>query len=146
MNRETLSWSGFMIRLLFALVLVYATYNPQGYSYYHWIRASLDHPEAGLLGSHALKFLAGVVLTAGWVVYANATRNSLGLFGVSLVVALAGGVIWLFDEMNLFKPDNTQTIVFLTELVVAVVLALGMSWSHISRRLTGQVDIEDHDG
>jgi len=145
MHKGSLTWPGFLLRLAFALVLVYASYNPEGYSYYHWIRASLDQPETGLLGSNALKFLAGVVLLTGWVVYANATRNSLGIFGVTLILALCGGVIWLFAEMNLFNPGNVQTIVHLTELVVGVVLALGMSWSHISRRLSGQVDIDDLD-
>jgi len=145
MHKGSLTWSGFLFRLLFALALVFASYNPEGYSYYHWIKASLDQPETGLLGSNALKFLAGIVLLTGWVVYANATRNSLGLFGVSLILALCGGVVWLFAEMNLFNPANVQTIVHLTELVVGVVLALGMSWSHISRRLSGQVDIDDLD-
>jgi hypothetical protein len=145
MRNGTLTWSGFLLRLLFAVALVYASYNPEGYSYYHWIRASLDQPEAGLLYSKALKFLAGVVLLTGWVVYVNATRNSLGLFGVTLILALCGGVIWLFAEMNLFNPDNVQTIVHLTELVAGIVLALGMSWSHISRRLSGQIDIDEPD-
>ncbi len=141
----TLTWPGFLLRLLFALALVYASYNPEGYSYYHWIQASLGHAETGLLGSNALKFLAGIVLLTGWVVYANATRNSLGLFGVSLILALCGGVIWLFAEMNLFNPDSVRTIVHLTEIVVGIVLALGMSWSHIYRRLSGQVEVEDLD-
>lgn len=145
MHMGTLTWPGFLLRLLFALALVYASYNPEGYSYYHWIQASLGHAETGLLGSNALKFLAGIVLLTGWVVYANATRNSLGLFGVSLILALCGGVIWLFAEMNLFNPDSVRTIVHLTEIVVGIVLALGMSWSHIYRRLSGQVEVEDLD-
>jgi hypothetical protein len=145
MRKGTLSWPGFLLRLLFALALVFASYNPEGYSYYHWIKASLDHPETGLLGSNALKFLAGVVLLTGWVVYANATRNSLGACGVALILALCGGVVWLFAEMNLFNPANVQAIVHVTELVVGVVLALGLSWSHISRRLSGQVDIDEPD-
>jgi hypothetical protein len=145
MRKGSITWSGFLLRLVFALALVYASYNPEGYSYYHWIKASFGQPETGLLGSNALKFLAGVVLVTGWVVYAHATRNSLGLFGVGLILSLCGGVVWLFAEMNVFNPDNVQAIVHITEIVVSVVLALGMSWSHISRRLSGQVDIDDFD-
>lgn len=146
MARESLTWTGFLLRLVFALALVYASYNPEGYSYFHWIKASLDHPESGLLASNALKFLAGVVLLTGWVIYVNATRNSLGFFGVGLILALCGGVVWLFAEMNWFDPANVQAIVHLTEVVVGIVLALGMSWSHVSRRLSGQVDIDEQDG
>lgn len=141
----TLTWPGFLLRLLFALALVYASYNPEGYSYYHWLQASLGHAETGLLGSNALKFLVGIVLLTGWVVYANATRNSLGLFGVSLILALCGGVVWLFADMHLFNPANVRAIVHLTEIVVGIVLALGMSWSHIYRRLSGQVEVDDLD-
>jgi hypothetical protein len=145
MRKGSFSWSGFLFRLLFALALVYASYNPEGYSYYHWIRASFGQPEVGLLGSNALKFLAGIVLLTGWVVYIHATRTSLGLFGVTLILALCGGVVWLFAEMNLFNPDNVQVIVHITEIVVSFVLAFGMSWSHINRRLSGQIDVDDLD-
>lgn len=142
MRNGSLTGPGFLLRLLFALALVYATYNPEGYSYYHWIQASLNHQETGLLGSDALKFVAGILLLTGWVVYANATRESLGIFGVVLILSLCGGVIWLFAEMGWFDPGNIRAIVHFTEIVVALVLAMGMSWSHVRRRLTGQVDID----
>jgi len=35
MAKNDFSWLNFFIRLLFALVLVYASYNPSGYSFYH---------------------------------------------------------------------------------------------------------------
>jgi RsiW-degrading membrane proteinase PrsW (M82 family) len=144
MNKGIFTWSGFLLRLLFALTLVYASYNPEGYSYFHWIQASLSHTETGLLGSNALKFVVGILLLIGWIIYASATRNSLGLVGVILILALSGGVIWLFAEMNLFNPDNVRALEHLTEIVVALILALGMSWSHISHSLTGQVDVDEH--
>ena len=31
---------GFLLRWLGAIVLVFAAYNPTGWSYYHWIMAS----------------------------------------------------------------------------------------------------------
>jgi hypothetical protein len=145
MRTDSLTWSGFGLRLLFAWVLVYASYNPEGYSYFHWLKAGLDHPETGVLASNALKFLAGTVLLTGWVIYANATRHALGLFGVALILALCGGIVWWFAEMNLFDPANVRTIVHLTEASVGMVLALGMSWSHIYRRLSGQIEIEGDD-
>jgi hypothetical protein len=144
MNKGIFTWTGFLLRLLFALALVYASYNPEGYSYFHWIQASINHNETGILGSNALKFVAGILLLIGWVIYVNATRNSLGVSGVILILALSGGLIWLFAELNLFNPDNIRAIVHLTEFVLALILALGMSWSHISRRLTGQIDVDEH--
>ena len=144
MKNGSFTWTGFVLRLLFALVLVYATYNPEGFSYFHWIEASLNHTETGLLGSNALKFVVGILLLSGWLLYANATRESLGVFGIFLILAFCGGIIWFFAEMNLFQPANIKLIVHLTEFVVAIVLAVGISWSHIHRRLTGQIDIDEH--
>lgn len=145
MSKDHLSGTGLFLRFSFALVLVYCTYNPEGYSYFHWIKASFGQSETGWLGADALKFLAGVALLAGWTVYLNATRNSLGLFGVSLIAALCGGVVWLLVEWDLLAADNMRAFVHLTEIVVAVILAAGMSWSHISRRLSGQIDVDDND-
>ena len=34
---------------------------------------------------------------------------------------------------------------FLGRWMLAVILATGMSWSHIRRRLTGQFDVDDMD-
>lgn len=32
------SWGGYFLRLLLAIVVVFATCNPMGYSLFHWIR------------------------------------------------------------------------------------------------------------
>jgi hypothetical protein len=145
MSKDHLTGSGLLLRLLFALVLVYCTYNPEGYSYFHWVKASFGQSESGPLGANALKFLAGVALLAGWAVYLNATRNSLGLFGVALIASLCGGIAWLLVEWDLLAADNMRALIHLTEIVVAVILAAGMSWSHISRRLSGQIDVDEAD-
>ncbi len=138
----TFNWLSFFIRLLFALVLVYATYNPEGYSYFHWIQASLNHEETGWMGSDALKFVTGILLLGGWLLFLNATRDSLGVVGIVLLLALCGGLIWFAADMGLFEPTNFSLIAHLTEIVLAFILAFGMSWSHIHRRMTGQVDID----
>jgi hypothetical protein len=52
---------GIALRALAALVLVFSTYNPDGYSFYHWTLAPLLHHTAST-GPASLKFLAGVVL------------------------------------------------------------------------------------
>ncbi|MBS1214902.1 MAG: putative rane protein [Proteobacteria bacterium] len=93
MQREGLGWTGWLTRLLAALFVVYATYNPEGYSYYHWVMSSVALPEAHhWYDSNALKFLVGVLLLTAWVVFLNATRNSLGLLGITLILAICSGL------------------------------------------------------
>ena len=61
------SLSSYLARLVAALVLVFATYNPSGYSYYHWFEHSLSD-------FNPLVALAGVVLLIGWVMFIRATQ------------------------------------------------------------------------
>ena len=43
---------GFLLRFLFALLLVMLTYNPSGYSYSHWLQVDFSNfgPLFGLAG------------------------------------------------------------------------------------------------
>ena len=76
---KTIGFGGFAARFVFALLLVYATYNPWGYSYVAWVMGTWSSSdESSWLASPALKFVVGVVLAIAWVVYGNATRRSLG--------------------------------------------------------------------
>lgn len=141
-----IGFGGFAIRFLFALSLVYATYNPFGVSYAAWVTGTwVPAGDSSWFASPALKFVIGIALAIAWVVYANATRRSLGGVGIFLVVALCAGVIWLLVEQGVFSMSNLPTLTHVALVVVAVVMSIGMSWSHARRNLTGQVDTDDVD-
>ena len=78
---QGISWSGVVVRLVLALLLVLATYNPTGYSFYHWISALPT-------GITAVKAFASVLLAIGWIVCLRTAYVALGMLGVVLVVAL----------------------------------------------------------
>lgn len=140
------NWSGILGRFLLAALLVAATYNPEGYSFFHWALLPLyQSPPTDLsFGAlNPLKILAGIALLAGWIVFLQATRRSLGSKGVFLTVALFGGIIWVLIDWNVFSPRSTKAISYLILIVIALVLATGMSWSHVTRRLSGQVDTDE---
>ncbi len=130
------------MRVLGALVLVYATFNPSGRSYFHWVIAPLLGTGAPSGGSTAIKFLAGVVLTIGWVVVLQATRRSIGLTGAVLALTLCGGLIWLLVEQRVVSPTGSAAIAHIALIAIGLVLGVGMSWSILSRRLTGQIDTD----
>ena len=146
MVKSEFNWSGILGRFLMAVLLVAATYNPAGYSFFHWALLPLyKSPPADLTFSalNPLKILAGIALLVGWVVFLQATRRSLGGKGVFLAIALFGGLIWVLIDFNVFSPRGSKAISYLVLLVVALVLATGMSWSHVTRRLSGQVDTDE---
>ncbi|MBM4257349.1 MAG: hypothetical protein FJ147_15815 [Deltaproteobacteria bacterium] len=129
----------FLWRLLFALLLVGATYNPEGYSYYHWALTdfSLFGPE---------QTVVGVLLLIGWVIYLRATLRSLGLLGLVLVVALCASLVWLLTSWGWIAADSPRAITYVSLVIVALILATGMSWSHVRRRISGQADVDAVDG
>ena len=128
--------SSFLTRWLFAALLVFGTYNPSEFCYFNWLW------DKGTAISPVMA-LAGVVVLIAWIVFLKATLESLGLLGILLGGALFGCVIWGLIDIGLLHPDSTAAFTWIILLVLSLILAAGMSWSHIRRRLTGQVDVVD---
>lgn len=142
MAKAGIGTAGLLMRVVGALALVYATFNPTGHSYFHWVVAPLIGMGQPSGGSSALKFLAGIVLVIGWVVVLQATRRSIGLTGAVLALALCGGLIWLLVEQHVVAPSGSAAIAHIALVAIGLVLGVGMSWSLFSRRLTGQIDTD----
>ena len=130
----------FVWRLLASLVLVAATYNPTDYSFVAWLRAAT--PENPLGPEH---FVVGVALLIGWVILLAATQRSLGTFGLLLGGSLLGGVVWLLIDIGWLDIETVSSATWVGLLCVSVLLAVGLSWSHVWRRVTGQFEVDDGD-
>ena len=135
-----IGWSGYVFRFITAVVLVFSTYNPEEYSYYHWVKHWVENtfPEID-----PLLIFAGVVLLIAWTIFLRATGRSLGFFGLLLAFAFFGTLIWLLIYWNWISADSTKAMSYIIEIVLSGVLATGISWSHIRRRITGQFDVDD---
>jgi hypothetical protein len=136
---KSIGWVGILLRFFVAIILVFATYNPTDYSYYDWFRNMLPEIDP-------LVIFAGVVLLIGWTIYLRATVRSLGAFGLLLAFAFFGTLIWLLIFWDLVPADSVTAITYIILVVISGVLATGISWSHIRRRMTGQVDVDDVEG
>ena len=131
-----LTTSGVALRFLFATLLVLLAYNPSGYSYFHWVYRSLDHITPYIV-------IAGLILAIGWGIYIKATLNSLGITGVLILSALFACLIWLFIYWGWLSVDNVSAIAWIVEILLAALLTVGMCWSHFTRRMSGQVDVDE---
>ena len=135
MEKHGLTLAGFGLRFLFALLLVICSYNPSGYSYTHWLMH--DFPSmTPLMG------LAGIALIIGWIIFAKATVTALGQIGLVLLCGFLGCFIWLFISWGWFSLSDVSVMAWILIIAIAIILAIGVSWSHIHRRLTGQVDVD----
>ncbi len=139
MAQRGISWTGFLLRFAAAAVLVFATYNPH-YAYFHWFRDMLHK------GIDPLVIFAGVILLIGWTVFLRATVRSLGPFGLLLAFAFFGTFVWMLVNWDWIPVDSITAVTYLIEVVLCGVLAIGISWSHIRRRITGQIDVDEVEG
>ena len=135
---QELGVDGFMGRWVFALLLVLGTYNPSGYSYVSW---ALDK-EASLGPGITI---VGLILLIGWIFCIKTTFDALGWLGVTLGAALFAAIIWWFVDTGFISMESTGILTWLALVVVSLILAAGMAWSHIKRRITGQINVDDVD-
>lgn len=137
-RRHQFDLGSLAIRFVLALALVLLTYNPTDYSYVHWFRSALS---AGAAGPE--HYFVGVVLLIGWVMFVRATVLSLGGIGIVLGAAFFGTLMWVLTTYEIIPAKSATAITWITLVCVACLLAMGMSWSHIRRRLSGQYDVDD---
>ena len=135
---EKVGLGGFLGRWVFALILVLGSYNPSGYSFATWV---VD-PETSF---GPVITIVGLVLLIGWIFCLKATFNALGWLGVTLFAALFAAIIWLLVDKGLISVDSSGALTWLSLIVIALILAVGMAWSNIKRRITGQYNIDDVD-
>jgi hypothetical protein len=138
MVTNSLPLAFFLARFLFSLALVFSTYNPSGYSFYHWIT------DIGA-GLPSLKVIVALTLVMIYyaifrVVFAAFRRSGL------IVAGLAAGLlaIELATVVAARRSQHSWHFYFLlsqyvTLCAVAITLSFGVSWSHLIERLTGQL-------
>ena len=136
MAQEEFSAGGFVIRWLCALALVLVTFNPTGWSYVHWLLA--DWPGDNL----PLKALAGVVLLIFYVIFLLSTWRAIGALRLLLAVLFFAAALWVLVSYGLLDPHQTTLMTWVVLVVFATILAIGMSWAHIRRRMSGQIDVD----
>jgi hypothetical protein len=124
---------GFIARWLAALFLVFATYNPIGYSYCDWIADF-----AG--GQWVAKALVTILFVIAYATFILATLRSLGLLGIATWFLFFASLAWLLINLGLLEPASVGNFVTIGLVILANVFAVGVSWSYIRQRLSGQAD------
>lgn len=128
----------FIGRWLFALALVLGTYNPTEWCYFSW--ATADTTSFGPIVA-----IVGIVLLIGWIIFLRATFMSMGWLGITLGAALFGCIVWAMVDQGWLTLDSEGTIAWVVLVILSLILAAGMSWSHIRRRMSGQFDVDEKD-
>ncbi len=129
---------GFLLRWLFAFLLLSATYNPTPWNIVRW---GTENWETQL----PLVVLASLILVIGYIVYLRATLRSIGVFGMLLILAVVATVIWVLYDQGWVSLENPAINTWVAVVTLSLVLAIGLSWSIVRRKLSGQADVDDID-
>ncbi|MEP6020721.1 MAG: DUF6524 family protein [Paracoccaceae bacterium] len=129
---------GFLYRWVCAFALLALTYNPTQYNYVRWV---LDFGRDNM----SVAVLLGLLLLVAYIIYLRATLRSIGAFGMALILALVGALLWVLYDFGVLTLDDPGLITWLGLLALSLVLGIGLSWSIVRRNLSGQADIDDVD-
>lgn len=129
-------FGAWLVRWLGAMFLVLATYNPSGYSFWHWIAATGSE-------NASIKVLAALAMLLVYIIYLRATIRSMGPIGIGLVVAMLGSLVWLLGDFEFIDIGQPPVLDVALLTMFATLLSIGISWSHMRSRLSGQIDSDD---
>lgn len=129
---------GIAWRFLFALALVCLTWNPTRYNYVEWALAQWSN-------QGPLVAFAGVVMLMGWIFFLRTSARSLGILGIVLCTGLAVVVLWILIFYHVVDSGSTTLIEWIVLVLLAGILAAGMSWAHLRARWSGQATVDEVD-
>ncbi len=130
--------TGFILRWIVAFGLLAATFNPTEWNYAHWVQQNFSDEAP-------MALLIGLLLFVGYIIYLRATLRSIGGFGMLMVLAIVGALLWVLYDYELLTLTDTSQVVWLGLMALSLVLGIGLSWSHVRRSLSGQSDVDDLD-
>ena len=132
---EEFDLMGLLWRLVFAMALVLLTFNPTGHSYYHWLAD-------GFPSVQPAEAVAGIALLIAWVFFIRSTLAAIGTLGLVLMAAFFASVVWWVVSKGWLDVGDRRAMAWVVLVAVGLVLGVGMSWSHIRRRLSGQAAVD----
>ena len=128
---------GFIWRWLFSLLLLAATFNPTPWNYVAWSVENWGQ-------QWPLTVLFGVILIITYVVFLTAVIRGIGIVGVVLILALVAACVWVLHDIGWLSLSDPGLNTWISLIALSLVLALGMYWGILWRRLSGQLEVDDN--
>jgi len=115
----------FGARWCFSAFLLFATYNPTGYSYYDWVTGSDD-------SYLSVKVVVGLWLLWTYTALLPIVWHAIGPVGIGAMAALlasSGLVLWDYGFLDYITPS------FYPYAIIggmATIIAMGLTWGHVN--------------
>ena len=130
---------GILLRWLGAFLLLAAIFNPTSWNYVTWARNSWAD-------QMPLIVFSGLILAVAATVYLVATMRSIGLIGAVIIAAIFAAGLWVLTDWGLLGLENSALNLWLGIVALSLILGVGMSWSILRQRLSGQQTTDEVDG
>jgi len=127
---------GILLRWLGAFVLLAATYNPTPWNYITW---SVANGNSQL----PLTLFLGLLLLVGYLIYVLATLRSIGGLGVLLIAAIFGSGLWVLYSWGVLTLQNATLNTWLGLIALSFILGIGLSWSILRQKISGQATVDE---
>ncbi|MGH8242544.1 MAG: DUF6524 family protein [Steroidobacteraceae bacterium] len=135
---DSISIAGFAWRIALAIALVLLTFNPAGWSYFHWVRGNFP-------AFTPAQAVVGIGLLVLWIFLWRSMMQAIGTLGLILMAAFTAALVWLFVSWGWLDIRNTTSLTWVVLVALGLILGIGMSWSIVRRELTGQASVDDVD-
>jgi Family of unknown function (DUF6524) len=130
---------GILLRWLGAFLLLAAIFNPTEWNYVTWARTGWEDQTP-------LVVFLGLLLAVAAMVYIVATLRSIGVLGALIIAAIFGAGLWVLTDWGLLALGNSALTVWLAIFALSLILGIGMSWSILRQRLSGQASVDEING
>jgi hypothetical protein len=133
-----------IVRWILALILVVITFNPTGLSFLHWIGAQIGTDQ--IFEGWPLKVFLTLILGVMWYFFLKSAIDSLRMVILALASVLIMGAYIVIGWVNDagYVVGNT-TLWWFGEILIATILALGVSAGHIRAWWSGTRQTDDVD-
>ncbi len=135
---DSISIAGFAWRIALAMALVLLTFNPAGWSYFHWVHGNFP-------AFTPAQAVVGIGLVVLWIFLWRSMMQAIGTLGLVLMAAFTAALVWLFVSWGWLDIRNTTSLTWVVLVALGLILGIGMSWSIVRRELTGQASVDDVD-
>ncbi len=130
---------GILLRWLGAFLLLAAIFNPTRWNFVTWARANWPDQTP-------LIVFGGLILAVAMMVYVMATLRSIGILGALLIATIFAAGLWVLTDWGLLALGNSALTVWLTIFALSLILGIGLSWSILRQRLSGQASVDEIEG
>lgn len=124
-----------ILRWFLIAAVVFGTYNPSGRSFVHWALES----DADV----SLKISVGLVVFALNLTFIQLTFRALGSAGVALLAICLISIAITFWRLDLVAFYTWELLQLYIIMFLTIALTIGVCWSALRARLSGQVDSDD---